>query len=218
MIFVNFKTYPEATGEKAIALAHVCQKVQARTGVAMRLCVQTVDINPVAGQIDLPIWAQHIDPVPPRRATGFTTAWAVRRAGAWGTLLNHSEHPLEFSQLKQAVSLAKTEELEVLIFVKDIQEAQRVSELEPEFMALEEPELIASGKAMVDSEQGKAKIKEFLNAGFSSYLLVGAGITCREDVAFSIKLGAGGIVVSSGVVLAQNPQKALEDLALGFKS
>ncbi len=217
MIFVNFKTYPEATGEKAVALAHACQEVQAKSGIAIRLCVQAADINSVAQQTDLPVWAQHIDPVSPNRATGFTTAFAIRRAGAWGTLVNHSEHPLEFSELKEAVSLAKAEELEVLVFVKDLKEAKAVSRLEPEFIALEEPSLIATGKAMVENPEGKAKIEEFLSGGLSSYLLVGAGITTREDVAESVRLGAKGIVITSAVVLAQNPQKVLEELALGFK-
>lgn len=217
MIFVNFKTYPGGTGEKALALAHACQKAQAATGVAFRLCVQATDISILAQQTDLPIWAQHVDPVEPERHTGFVTAFAVGQAGACGTLLNHSEHPLELGELEKAVNLAKTEGLEVLVFVKDLDEAKRVSEFEPEFLALEEPELIATGKAMIESTSGKEKIRQFLEAGFSSFLLVGAGISSKEDVGESVELGAKGVVVSSSVVLSSQPQQVLEELALGFK-
>lgn len=217
MIFVNFKTYPEATGEKALALAHMCQKAQANSGIAVRLGVQTIDITRISQDTDLPIWAQHIDPVEAERATGFTTAYGVHQAGATGVFLNHSEHPLPPVDLEKAVRLAQEEGLEVLVFVKDLAEAEQVSKLEPDFMALEEPSLVGSGTAMVESSEGREKVKQFLTAGFSSFLLVGAGITSPKDVATSIALGAKGVVVASGVVQAADPQKAVEELAAGFK-
>lgn len=218
MIFVNFKTYPEATGEKAIFLAKACQEAQAASGVSIRICVQAADILPTAQAVDLPVWAQHIDPVEPQKATGFITALSVKQDGAVGTLLNHSEHPLDDAALRKAVLLAKQENLEVLIFAKDVAEAVKVSKLDPEFLAIEEPSLVGTGKAMVDSKEGKEKISRFLTSGFSSFLLVGAGISSFEDVFASIKLGAKGVVISSKVVLSSQPQKILEKLAAGFKS
>ena len=91
MIFVNFKTYPEATGKKAVDLALACQKAEQVTGIAIFPCVEAADIRTVVKAVNLPVWAQHIDPVKPQRATGFITAFQVSRAGAKGTLLNHSE-------------------------------------------------------------------------------------------------------------------------------
>jgi triosephosphate isomerase len=217
MIFVNFKTYPEATGEKALALAHACQRAQAASGIAVRLGVQAIDITPLSQDTDLPIWAQHIDPVETGKATGFTSAYGVHQAGATGVFLNHSEHSLAPEQLEKAVRLAQEEGLEVLIFVKDLAEAERASQLEPDFLALEKPGLVGTGKAMVDSTTEREKIRQFLAAGFSSFLLVGAGVSSTQDVRESIKLGAKGVVVSSKVVLSADPQQALEELAKGFE-
>jgi len=217
MIFVNFKTYPEATGKKAIDLALACQKAQRATGIAVFLCVEAADIRTVAQAVDLPVWAQHIDPVKPQRATGFITAYQVFRAGAKGTLLNHSEHPLAFAQLKLAVQLAKDEGLKTLVFVKNLDLARQAGSLEPEYLALEEPSLISSGKAMVEVAEEKEKVQAFFKLNLDSLLLIGAGISCRQDVVESVRLGAKGVVVSSAVVLADDPQKVVEDLALGFK-
>ena len=216
MIFINFKTYPEATGKRAIGLTQTCQKVQLATGIKIKLGVQAVDIALLSQQVNLPIWAQHIDSVEPGRETGFITALAVQQTGAQGVFLNHSEHPLEFSQLTKTISLAKKANLQTLVFVKDLTEAQKVNALKPDFLALEEPSLVSSGRAMVEFAEGKSKVREFLKADFSSTLLIGAGISSKRDVEESVKLGAKGVVVSSAVVLSKNPQKILEELARGF--
>jgi len=220
MIFVNFKTYPEATGKKAVDLALACQKVEQVTGIAVFPCVEAADIRAVVKAVNLPVWAQHIDPVkPPHQcgATGFITAFQVSRAGAKGTLLNHSEHPLKSAQLKLAVQLAKDEGLKTLVFVKNLDLACQAGRLEPEYLALEEPSLIASGKAMVEVAEEKEKVQAFFKLNLNSFLLIGAGISRRQDVVESVRLGAKGVVVSSAVVLADNPQRVVEDLALGFK-
>ena len=220
MIFVNFKTYPEATGKRAVDLALACQKAQKTTGIAVVPCVEAADIRTVAKAVDLPVWAQHIDPVKPPHecgATGFITAYQVFKARAKGTLLNHSEHPLEAAQLKLAVQLAKDEGLKTLVFVKNLDWARQAGKLKPEYLALEEPSLIAGGKAMVEVAEEKEKVRAFFKLNLDSLLLIGAGISRRQDVIESVRLGAKGVVVSSAVVLADDPQKVVEDLALGFK-
>lgn len=198
-------------------MAKICQKIEKETRIPIFLCVQNTDLEKVVVAVDLPVWAQHIDPVKPFRATGYTTAYAVAKQGAKGTLLNHSEHPLEFSQLKLASNLAGKEGLERLIFVKTLQEAKKAARLKPEFLALEEPSLIAKKKAMVEVGGEKEKIKTFLKLNLKSCLLVGAGINSQKDVAESVRLGTKGVVVSSAVVLAKNPHNVLKDLAQGFK-
>jgi triosephosphate isomerase len=48
-------------------------------------------------------------------------------------------------------------------------------------------------------------------------ILVGAGVKNAQDVKVSLKRGAKGFVISSAVVLADNPKQVLEDLIKGFK-
>ena len=70
---------------------------------------------------------------------------------------------------------------------------------------------------MVEVAEEKEKVQAFFKLNLNSFLLIGAGISRRQDVVESVRLGAKGVVVSSAVVLADDPQKVIEDLALGFK-
>ena len=54
------------------------------------------------------------------------------------------------------------------------------------------------------------KISEKIKMPF----LVGAGIKTREDVETSLKLGAVGIAVASGITKSDNPKKSIEELAI----
>ena len=42
--------------------------------------------------------------------------------------------------------------------------------------------------------------------------LIGAGIHTRKDVKTAMKLGAGGIAISSAITKAKNPGKKLKEL------
>jgi len=46
--------------------------------------------------------------------------------------------------------------------------------------------------------------------------LVGAGINSKKDVEISLKMGAKGILVASGVIKSKNPYESLKELAEGF--
>jgi len=48
-------------------------------------------------------------------------------------------------------------------------------------------------------------------------LLVGAGVHTAEDVRTSLKLGASGVLLASGVTKARNKKKVLMDLVKGLK-
>ena len=49
-------------------------------------------------------------------------------------------------------------------------------------------------------------------------VLCGAGITSGRDVAAAALLGADGVLVASGVVKAENPYGALQDLVEAIKT
>jgi len=49
-------------------------------------------------------------------------------------------------------------------------------------------------------------------------VVIGAGIKTGEDVKKAVKLGVKGVLVSSGVVKAEDPEKKLTELAKAFKA
>lgn len=218
MILINFKTYPSSTGEKGIQLAKICQEVAEKTKARIIISVQTADIFRLRQQVDLPIFGQHFDPLEPGRYTGWTTALALKEAGAAGVFLNHSEHqfPPNYAELKKAVEMAKNQGLKTLVFSPNLESSRIIDQFQPDYIVLEEPSLVAGEKAMVEDEQLRSLIKEF-SASIKSFPFVGAGIKTKEDVLESLRLGVRGVVVASGFVLAENPQKILEDFASCFQ-
>ncbi|MEM2387404.1 MAG: triose-phosphate isomerase, partial [Candidatus Bathyarchaeia archaeon] len=107
LILVNFKTYWEATGRRAVRLARAAEKVSRETQVSICVAPQFTDIAAVAGNVEIPVFAQHIDPIEPGSHTGYVLADAVKEAGAVGTLINHSERQLKLSEIDAAIRIAR---------------------------------------------------------------------------------------------------------------
>jgi triosephosphate isomerase (TIM) len=218
MIVVNFKTYHEVTkGDKAIELAQAAQSVFDKYAVPIILCVQAADIYKISKTVSLPVFAQHIDPFPPGKYTGFTSGLAVAENGGKGVLINHSEHRLKMDDIKKTLESAKIYDLQTLVCIETAQEAQAVDSYKPDMMALEDPILIGGSESIVNNPSGKQKVEEFVQLELSATPLVGAGVKNRQDIITSLHLGAKGVLIASGVVLAENPEKVLTDLCIGFK-
>lgn len=216
MIVINFKTYPQATGKKAVELAHICAEVAEEIGIKIIIGLQSTDIFRVASQVKIPIFAQHCDSAAPGRHTGSNTALALKQAGASGVFLNHSEHSFfSFGDLGMAIERAKDQELETLVFVKDKKIAVKVDEFKPKYMALEDPALIGGEIPMIEKPDNFKLIRGFIES-IKAVPLIGAGIKTREDVFASLKIGIKGVALSSGFVKAQNPKGALLSLTSAF--
>src|SRR3989344_6787745 len=205
MIIINFKAYPEATGTKAVHLAQTLAKEAKKYQIPVIICPQTADI----AAVHLPVFAQHLDPVNSGAATGWITAESLRAAGASGVLINHSEHPLSFAQIKQTIKRAQSQKLITVVCVRNLAELKKIVRLNPSYLALEPPELIGSKISVSPSRQ--TLIKDAAKI-VGNKLLVGAGIHTTEDVRVALRLGAQGVLVASGVVKAKNPQRALRTL------
>ena len=216
MIFVNFKTYKQGTGEQAVKLAKICQAVEKEASVKIFPVVQTVDIFRVVQKTGGSVWAQHVDDVEYGQNTGQILPEAVKAAGASGTILNHSENKLPVEVINETIKRCQDLRLKVLVCTESLEEAKEIAVAQPDFFAYEPPELIGSRTISVSVAKPEV-IQDFVREIKKTPVLVGAGIHSRHDVKISIKLGAVGILVASDVVLASNPKNELLDLAEGFK-
>jgi triosephosphate isomerase len=219
MIFINFKTYFESTGAKALLLAEKIEEVKNKTSIPIVVAVQPSDIREIKEQTTLEVWSEKIDPVSFGAHTGAVLAEAVKEDGAVGTFLNHSEAKFnDFGDLEIAQKRAFEVGLKTLIFASSLDELEKVSALKPNFVSYEPPELIGSKTTSVSQAQPEIVSKAVSIAKeFNLPLIVGAGIHSKEDVSKSLELGAFGIAVSSDIVKAEDPILELEDLCLGFK-
>lgn len=211
MLVTNFKTYPESTGDGALRLARIHERVNKETMSEIAIAVQPADILSVA-HLDILVFAQHVDPVNPGRNTGFITPDCVKQAGADGVMLNHSEHPMKPWEVEKAIKLCKKAGLKTLVFVSTMLEATDLKALKPDYLAYEVPELIGTGKPI--SGEKPDEIREFVRVISDTDIvpLCGAGISSGKDVKTAKKLGTKGVVVASAIVKAKNPKKVIETM------
>ncbi len=87
---------------------------------------------------------------------------------------------------------------------------------QPDFIAYEPPELIASETTSASRAKPEI-IQRIVNMLPESQIIVGAGVKTGADVEKSLQLGAKGVLVSSAVVKADNPEAKLLELAEAFK-
>jgi len=100
-----------------------------------------------------------------------------------------------------------------------IEDAEKIAYLNPDFIAVEPPELIGGTVSVSDAKpeiiSSSVKAVKLINNKIK--VLCGAGIHNKDDVKKAIKLGAEGVLVASGIVKAENQKTALRDLVNGFK-
>lgn len=219
MIFVNYKTYEQGTGKKAIELTKILEAVAHETQIKIIPVIQAADIREVVASTTLEVWTQKVDPVEFGAHTGSIAPEAVLEDGAVGTFLNHSEaRPTTFDELAKASDRAKSVGLKTLIFAKDITELKNITSLSPSYLSYEPPELVGSSTISVSTTKPEV-IKEAADiaklAGIP--LIVGAGIKSQEDIRKSLELGAVGFAVASSILLAEDPRRVILELTEGFK-
>jgi len=217
-VLVNFKAYSEAVGDRALSLARAAEKVSEETGVTIGVCPSHVDLARVASEVDVPVFAQAVDAAEPGSRTGHVTPEMVREAGADGTLLNHSERRMLLEDLKDVCLACMNEELTTVVCASDAVAARAAGALRPHAVAVEPPELIGTGTPVskADPEVVEATVEAVKEVSEDTVVLCGAGITDGTDVKAAIELGADGVLVASGVVLADDPEEAMRDLVSGI--
>ena len=214
MILVNFKNYESAVGENAVALAKIHEVVATETGAPIAVAVSALDLEKVAAAVKIPVWSQHLDAAEFGSSTGAVVPELLKKMGAVGTILNHSEKRVVAS-LAERVAAAKRAGLKIIICAENDDEAAKfAAEFEPDFVAVEPPELIG-GDISVTAANPEIVKNSVAKVG-ATPLLVGAGVKNGEDVRTAAKLGAAGVLLASGVTKSDNPAEVLRELAAGF--
>ncbi len=219
VIIVNFKTYLESTGKRAVELAKKAEKVYRETSISVGVAPQLADLSAVAQAVEIPVFAQHVDPIKPGGYTGHVLAEAVKEAGAIGTLINHSERRLKLSDIDEIVKLAREKGLMSVVCANNPSTSVAVSSLNPDLVAIEPPELIGTGipvsKAQPEIVSGTVQLVREVNKKIT--ILCGAGISHGEDVSAALKLGTQGVLVASGIVKAKDPYAIILEFAEAMK-
>ncbi len=211
-LVINFKTYLNATGSRAIDLARRIDKVAKEyPTVRVMIAPSVVDVLKVAEVVEaVDVIAQHVDPIDPGAHTGRIPIWVLSEYGIAGALVNHSERPVSFNELVNIVSTLRRYGMKSIVCTPNV-DASRMATQIADFVAFEDPELIGSGISVSKAKPELVRRNvEAIRAG-QAIPLVGAGISTAEDVRASIALGAQGVLVASAIVKAKNVENKVRE-------
>ena len=214
MFVINCKNYEEIAGDKVIKFVKIAEKISKKYKVKIAISPPQHLIGLVANS-SIPILAQHIDVSKVGSTTGFVIPELLKKSKVKGSLINHSEHRIASKEIEKLVLKLKELKMISILCVKDTAEVKKYVKLNPDYIAIEPPELIGSGKA-VSKEKPELITKAASivnNSKNKTKLLCGAGIVSGEDVAKAIELGSKGILVASGIIKAKDWNKVISEFA-----
>lgn len=214
IIILNYKTYLESTGKNAIQLSKYVQEASEESGINMAVAPQAVDLYNVVEAVDIPVFAQHIDPITPGGHTGSTLPEAIKESNVVGSLINHSEQRLTLADIDEVVTKTKQLDLTSVLCTNNVKTSVAAASFNPDYIAIEPPELIGTGVPVSKANPDIVKntVSEIHNINSNISVLCGAGITTGEDMKAALELGSEGVLLASGIIKAENQKDALLDL------
>ena len=210
MFVINCKNYLEvATASRLKKLIASAARSSAKYGVVIGVAPPIHLLGVAASylkdekKIDtskLLVFSQHTDPHDAGSTTGYVVAELLQKSRIAGSIINHSEHRIKPAEIVHAIEKLSKLNMMSILCARSIREVKKYAELNPDYVAIEPPELIGSGMAV--SAQRPELISGAADAlnNSESKLLCGAGIMSGRDVAKAVKLGSKGILVASGVI------------------
>ena len=214
MFIINCKNYEEISGDKIKKFIKIAEQVSKKYKIKIAISPPQHLIGLVANS-SIPILAQHVDDSKIGSTTGHIIPELLKKSKVKGSLINHSEHRISSKEIEKLVVKLKELKMISIVCVKDVAEVKKYLKINPDFIAIEPPELIGSGKAIStekpDLIQKAARIVN--DSKNKTKLLCGAGIVSGEDVAKAIELGSKGILVASGIIKAKDWNKIISEFA-----
>lgn len=214
MFIINCKNYEEISGEQIVKFVKTAEKISKKFKIKIAIAPPQHLIAKVSNS-SITILAQHVDDKKIGSTTGYVIPELLKKSKVKGSIINHSEHRISSSEIKNLILKLKNLKMISVLCVKDVSEAKKLAKLNPDYIAIEPPELIGSGKA-VSKEKPELITKAATavkSAKNNSKLLCGAGIVSGDDVSKAIELGSKGILVASGIVKAKNWEKIMAEFA-----
>ena len=218
LIVVNFKTYATAMGQKAVELAQAMERAS-NEHVRMVAVVSAFDLHAVKlAAPTLEVWSQHLDPVGQGSFTGWLQPENAIERGAKGTIINHAEHKVDMNHVK-ALMEQLPDEFPICACAADVEEAHRLAELGPTFIAVEPPELIGGDISVTTADPAIVTdtVAAVRNINSNVRVLCGAGVKDGKDVRTAVELGANAVLLASGVPKASDVDAVLADLVAGLE-
>jgi triosephosphate isomerase len=204
-------------GERMLKLAKAVDEIAHKYDLDVIITPQYADIRLLAENTKyIHVYAQHMDALVPGRGLGSVLPESIKEAGAVGVMLNHAEKKLTLDEIKATIARADEVGLATIVCADSVEEIRQVALLAPNLIVAEPTELIGTGVA---SDMGYVRdtIEAVRKINPDIMVLQGAGISGPEDVANVIRAGAQATGCTSGVMKANVPEDAAEEMLYALR-
>lgn len=199
-------------GDEVLELALIAEEASKKYDVQVIFTTPFPDIRRVAEATEnLIVFAPSMDPIPVGRGLANILPESVRAAGADGVMLNHVEKQLSYLTLKNTMDRANKLNMLSLICSDSTVEAKAAALLAPTVITAEPNDLIGTGKAS-DLSYIRTSVDAIRSVNPDIYVLIGAGISCGQDVYNVIKEGADASGSSSAVACAKDKRAIVNEM------
>jgi len=214
LFVINCKNYEEVSGDRIVRFVKTAERVSKKYGVRIAIAPPQHLVG-LAAESRMPILAQHVDDSKAGSTTGFVVPELLKKSGVSGSLINHSEHRTDSKSIRNLIERLRDLKMTSVLCVRDVPEVRKYVRLDPDYIAIEPPELIGSGRAVSKERPGMiTKAADAVkSAKNKTELLCGAGIVSGDDGARAVELGSAGILVASGIVKAKNWARTMSEFA-----
>jgi triosephosphate isomerase len=201
-------------GKALLKLAQQADKLSQKYNVRIIITPQYVDIPMLVRETEhILVFAQHMDSLKPGRGIGSVLPEAIKEAGAVGTLLNHAEKKLSLPEIEETIRRADDVGLATMVCADNAKEALDIAKIGPNIILVEAPNLIEAGKREINDQLEIKKVNQMIwEVNPDILVLHGGGMSTAEDAYNIIKWGAQATGSTSGVILAEDPFKRLEEM------
>lgn len=211
LLIVNVKHYRNAVGKNIESFVRSCPE-KLSDGWSLVFAIGTYDSDIIHRLSNRKFMSQHVDGNEFGAFTGKVSVELLKEKGFVGSLLNHSENRVGQEQIRATITSARRSSFPVIVCLENLDEIKKIANFRPDYIAYEPKELIGGdisvSTAKPDVITHAAEICHSAGIG----LIVGAGVKNRRDVVRSLELGATGVLVASGIVLAKDPAEVIKAL------
>ena len=211
-IIINLKHYESSSGQRCSEFLEKFRGFNFPEDYRVIFALNPIDLRLTEKFQELLFYSQHVDDVERGAHTGKFSIDAVRELGIMGTILNHSERRLDLRTIEKTLEMAKKRMFPIVVCCETTEEASRIAPLHPEAIAYEPAELIGGNISVTTAKPEIITETVSICSRHGVPVLVGAGVKSHGDLSGSLKLGARGVLLASGIVLAKDPVASLTSL------
>ena len=215
LVLINFKTYQESYGKKALALARSIAKAKSN-GYDVAVAPSLLTTKEIVDKTKLKVFSQHTDHVNLGAHTGRIPAKELKKIGVNGTILNHSERKIPLKFLAEIIQSCKDNKLKTVVCASSLSEIKKIANFNPDYIAYEPKELIGGNLSVTEANPDIIVKAVDLVAEINPRIkiLCGAGIHSKEDLGHALLLGTSGVLIGHAVPKSKDPKKFLEGMLL----